>query len=78
MVIVSACAVADRSADRRGEVDRHLRDVRAAQIVDDDVVGAAERVELDGLDVIQIHGDVGDVAGEQHAPAIGRDVDFLG
>ena len=29
------------------------------------------------LDVVEVHGDVGDVAEEQHAPAVGRDVDVL-
>ena len=31
------------------------------------VVGAAEGVEVDRLDVVEVHRDVGDVAGEQHA-----------
>ena len=30
------------------------------------------------LDVVEVHDDVGDVAGEQDAPAVGRDVDVLG
>ena len=30
------------------------------------------------LDVVEVHGDVGDVAEEAHAPAVGRDVDVLG
>ena len=30
------------------------------------------------LDVVEVHGDVGDVAGEPHAAAVGRDVDLLG
>ena len=42
------------------------------------VVGAAQRVELDVLDVVEVHGDVGDVAGEPHPAAVGRDVDVLG
>ena len=37
-----------------------------------------ERVEVDHLDVVEVHGDVGDVAEEQHAPAVGHDVDVLG
>ena len=52
-------------------------DVGAGQVVDRDVVGAAQGVELDLLDAVEIHGDVGDVAGEAHAPAVGRDVDLL-
>ena len=50
-------------------------DVGAAQVVDDDGVGAAERVDVDALDVVQVHDDVADVAGEERAPAIGGDVD---
>ena len=30
------------------------------------------------LDVVEVHRDVGDVAGEEHAAAVGRDVDVLG
>ena len=60
------------------QVEVDLRHVGAAQVADDDVVGAAERAEVDVLDVVEVHGDVGDVAEEQHAPAVGRDVDVLG
>ena len=35
-------------------------------------------VEVDRLDVVEVHGHVGDVAGEEGAPAVGRDVDLLG
>ena len=42
-----------------------------------DVVVAAVRVESDDLDVVEVHGDVGDVAGEAHALAVGGDVDVL-
>ena len=34
------------------------------QVVDGDRVGAAEGVEVDGLDVVEVHHDVADVAGE--------------
>ena len=54
------------------------RDIRPTQITDLDVVSAAERVEIDMLDVIQIHRDGRDVAEEAHPLAVGRDVDFLG
>ena len=36
-----------------------------------------EGVEVDVLDAVEVHGDVGDVAGEPHAAAVGRDVDLL-
>ena len=42
------------------------------------VVGAAQGVEVDALDVVEVHDDVGDVAGEQDAAAVGGDVDVLG
>ena len=60
------------------EIDVDFRHVGAGEIVDDDVVGAAERVELDALDVVRVHRHVGDVAEEQHAPAVGGDLDVLG
>ncbi len=41
------------------------------------VVGAAEGVEVDLLDAVEVHGDVADVAGEPHALAVGGDVDVL-
>ena len=65
--------VAGRAADRAGEVDVDLLDVGPGEVVDDDGVGAAERVEIDRLDVVEVHDDVAEIAGEQHAPAIGRD-----
>ena len=48
-----------------------------AEIAHHDVVGAAERAEVDVLDTVEVHGDVRDIAGEQHAAAICRDVDVL-
>ena len=66
-----------RPAERAGEIDVDLRHVGAGQVVDGDRVGAAERVEVDPLDVIEVHDDVADVAGEAHAPAVGRDVEVL-
>src|SRR5436309_11808325 len=35
-------------------------------------------MKVDPLDAVEVHGDGGDVAGETHAPTVGRDVDFLG
>ena len=71
-------AVAGRAADRAGEVDVHLGHVGAGEIVDGDVVGAAERVEVDLLDIVEVHDDVAEVAGQADALAVGRDVeDFV-
>ena len=47
-------------------------DVGAGEVVDGERVGAAERVELDRLDVVEVHDDVAEVAGEEHPPAVGR------
>ena len=55
-----------------------LDSVGPAEIVDHDVVDAAQCLESDQLDVVEVHGDIGDVADEAHAPAVGRDVDVLG
>ena len=52
MVTVSGRPVAGAGS---GEVDIDQLDVGAGQVVDDDVVGAAQGVEVDGLDVVQIH-----------------------
>ena len=70
-------AIAHAAAGCRREVDRNLRDTGAGEVADRDVVGAAASGEVDVLDAVEIHGDVGDVAREPHPPAIGRDVDFL-
>ena len=73
---LSGCAVAPAAGHSQVGVD--LGHVGAGQVVDDDGVGAAESVEVDGLDVVEVHRDVGDVAEEPHPPAVGGDVDALG
>src|SRR6185312_9544121 len=70
--------VADCSADDTGQVDVDLRDVGAGEVADNDVVGTAEGVEVDGLDIVQVHDDIGDIAEEQGPPAVGEDVNVLG
>src|SRR5262249_56821396 len=52
--------------------------IRPGQIPDRDGVDAAAGGEVDVLDSVDVHGDGGDVAGEPHPRAIGRDVDVLG
>ena len=64
-------AVAAAGADD-AEVDPDLLHGGAGQVADRDGVGAAERIELDGLDAVEVHGDVGDVAGERHVTAGSR------
>ena len=46
------------AAAGRGEVGVTLVDVGAGQVVDGDGVGAAERVGVDRLDVVEVHHDV--------------------
>ena len=69
--------VAGRPVERAGEIDVDLRHVRPAQVVDHDFVDAAKGIEIDVLDVVKVHVDVGDVAEEGGALAVGRDGDFL-
>jgi hypothetical protein len=71
-------AVARRPADGPGQVGVDRREVSAGDVVDRQPVGAAERVEVDPLDVVEVHGDVRHVAQEAHAPAVGRHVEGLG
>src|SRR5829696_4598767 len=66
------------AAERSAKVDLDARRIGAGQVADGDRVGAAERVEGDRLDVVHIHGDGGDVAGEPRVSAVRRDVDVLG
>ena len=74
-ITVSAWPSPGRAADRAGEVDVDRRDVRPAEVVDRDDVGAAQRIDVDGLDVVEIHDDVADVAGEAHPLAVRGDVE---
>ena len=59
------------------EVGRHVDDVGAREVVDGDGVRAAEGVQVDGLDVVEIHHDVADVASEAQPRAVGRGVEVL-
>ena len=45
-------------------IDQHATgwQISPAEIVDHDVVGAAEGVEIDPLDAVEVHGDGADVA----------------
>ena len=61
----------------RRQIDRDLLHIGAGQIVDDDIVGAAQGVELNAFDAVEVHRDVGDVTGEQRPRAVRRDVDVL-
>ena len=61
MTIVSAWP---SPSPRCAEVDVDLVDVGPGQVVDRDGVRAAQGVDVDGLDVVEVHRDVGDVAGQ--------------
>src|SRR4029450_9535265 len=64
-------------ATRRGQVDVDLLDVGGGEVVDRDLVGSAQGVDLDAFDVVEAHGDFADVAGEPRPAAIGREVHDL-
>src|SRR6202035_3127769 len=70
-------AVAGGTPGAAGEIDRNLRHAGSGQVADRDVVGAAQGVERDVLDAVEVHRDVADVAGERHPPVVGGDVDLL-
>ena len=59
------------------EVDVDLADAGAGQVVLDDRVGAAERVQVDVLDAVDVHRDVADVAEEPEPAAVRRQVEVL-
>src|SRR6185295_4251782 len=72
---VIGCTVARPGPAARREVDINLRNVGIAQVIDGDGVGAPESHELNVLDIVEIHADAGNIAGEQRVPALGGDVD---
>src|SRR5687768_9243151 len=60
-----------------GKVEVRLDEVRPAEVVDHDRVGAAQGVEVDRLDLVQVHRHVGNVAEEPHPVPDGGDADVL-
>ena len=70
-------AVAGRAADHAGQIDGDQPDIGPGQIVDGRLVCAAQGIELDGLDIVEVHRDVAEVAEEQRPPAVGCDVEVL-
>src|SRR5262249_27356653 len=71
-------AVPGATAGGRGEGEVDGGDAGAGQVVDRDRVGAAQGVDVDGLDAGGVHGDGADVAGQPQVAAVGRQVDLLG
>ena len=62
-----------------GQVGHHADDIGPGEVVDDEVVEAAERIRDDRLDVVEVHRDTGDVTEESHPVAYGGDVhDLIG
>jgi hypothetical protein len=57
-------AIAGRPAERAGEVDQHAagQQIGAGQIVDHDIVGTAEGMDVDPLDPVEVDGNVIDAA----------------
>src|SRR5262249_6996385 len=67
-----------RAATRRGgKVEVEVGEVGAGQVVDRDGVRAAQGVEVDPLDAVEVHHDTGDAGAEADARAVGGDVDPL-
>ena len=72
------CRVAGGATDGAGEAPVELDDVGAGQVVDDRGVGAAQCVHVDRFDVVEVHDDGADVAGEPHPAAVGGRLEDLG
>ena len=62
----------------RLQVDMDALDVGAGEVADGGGVGAAEGADVDVFDVVGVHGDGGDVAGEAEAVAVGGELDLFG
>ncbi len=65
------------AADDTGEVRVDLDHVGTGQVVHRGGVGPAQGVEVDQLDVVEVHDDVADVAGEPDPLTVGRRVEDL-
>src|SRR5262249_5300018 len=59
------------------QVDVDFPDARVGQVADGDLVDAAQGSKVHPLDLVGVHRDVGDVAGEPQPRAVGGDVDLL-
>src|SRR3954447_21242039 len=63
------------AAGRASEIERDLCYPGPREVVDDNIVGASQGVEVNMLDPVEVHRDVADVAEEPYPTAISRDVD---
>ncbi len=66
-----------RRTGRAGEVHVHVGEIGTGQVVDRDVVSAAQCVRVHPLDAVEIHRDGADVAEEAHPRTAGRHVHGL-
>ena len=66
----AASAVACVAADRGRELELSQEDVGAREVVDRHVVGSAQGVEPDDLDIVRVHRDVGGLAEEGEPTAV--------
>ena len=69
--------VALAAARHRRQIDGDLLDGGSGEVVDVDVVDAAQRCELDILNAVDVHNDIADVAEQPRPLAVGGDVDAL-
>ena len=60
------------------KIDVDVLDVGLGEVVHRDGVRPALSVDVDGLHVVEIHGDVADIAGQQGVAAVGRQGHVLG
>ena len=47
-----------------GQVNRDLYHAGPGEVIDNDVVRPPERIEMEELEMVEVHRDIGDVAGE--------------
>src|SRR6185436_534474 len=71
-------AITGGAANGGGEVDGDGGEIGASEIINRAQVGPADGVEGEVLEVVQIEGDRGDVAGEAHAGTIGHELECFG
>src|SRR5581483_5442016 len=70
-------AVARAAAGRARQIEVHASYVGARQVVDGEVVGAAQGHDVDLLHAVDIHRHVTDVARQPQPAAVGRQVEVL-
>src|SRR5436190_3877634 len=61
----------------RSQIDVDVVNASPGQIIDRDEVRTAQRVDVERLHAVHIHDNGGDIAGEPHPRAIGREIDLL-